>query len=264
MTVDELKAALAAPFPDEDVQFRVGRVSKKMDSCTLLAYIDARAVAQRLDDVFGVLGWSDHYRVHEGGAECRLTILSAPHSCTKSGFGDWGERELAWKTGESDAFKRAAAKLGIGRYLYDLPQGWTDVVGGPSTWAKGRDLNVTHKGEHVGVARRPTLPGWALPASAPGKEGKPNAEPGAPVEEGSSSEPEDQAANVRRLEAFLDGQGWAWADMNEFFVWSGQPGLALEEPFSRAQARATLEVFMADASQPGKLRFQSLKVEGKL
>ena len=70
----------------------------------------------RLDEVVGVGRWQDSYKVlNDESVECTLTILGV----TKV---DVGERTnfADIRGGYSDAFKRAAVKFGIGRFLYDL------------------------------------------------------------------------------------------------------------------------------------------------
>jgi hypothetical protein len=111
----ELFAALAAPFESDEVRLRSkgGRQ---------LQYITARTVMNRLDDVLGPENWWDEYQPLEHSVICRLTIkLPDGATLTKSdaggyaGMPDSGDDD---KSGFSDAFKRAAVKFGIGRYLY--------------------------------------------------------------------------------------------------------------------------------------------------
>jgi len=45
--------ALAKPFPESSIHWRVGSTTKDKDKGIGLAYIDARDVMQRLDDVVG-------------------------------------------------------------------------------------------------------------------------------------------------------------------------------------------------------------------
>jgi hypothetical protein len=111
----ELFSALAQPFEADEVRVRPqgGRQ---------LQYITARTVMNRLDDVLGPANWSDEYLPQEHSVICRLTIrLPDGTTLTKSdaggyaGMSDSGDDD---KSGFSDAFKRAAVKFGIGRYLY--------------------------------------------------------------------------------------------------------------------------------------------------
>ena len=111
----ELFAALAAPFSHEEVRVR-------QQGGRQLNYITARTVMNRLDDVVGPANWWDEYIPQENSVICRLTIrLPDGTTLTKSdaggyaGMPDSGDDD---KSGFSDAFKRAAVKFGIGRYLY--------------------------------------------------------------------------------------------------------------------------------------------------
>ncbi|OCX68475.1 hypothetical protein A6M27_17075 [Acidithiobacillus thiooxidans] len=123
---------LAAPFPRSEIQGRVQGKPGRTGKAQVVAYIDARTVMKRLDDVIGPQNWKDEVRLMEGGAGFISRIsLRIPDS------GEWIYREdvadlssiEALKGGASDAFKRAAVKLGIGRYLYDLPTVWVDLNG---------------------------------------------------------------------------------------------------------------------------------------
>jgi hypothetical protein len=111
----ELFAALAAPFEPNEIKVRshTGRQ---------LHYITARTVMNRLDSVLGPENWWDEYVPNENSVLCRLTVRLPDGSIlTKSdaggyaGMADSGDDD---KSGYSDAFKRAAVKFGIARYLY--------------------------------------------------------------------------------------------------------------------------------------------------
>src|SRR3954470_9307641 len=111
----DLFAALAAPFEPHEVKVRstAGRQ---------LHYITARTVMNRLDNVLGPENWWDEYSPNENSVLCRLTIrLPDGSTLTKSdaggyaGMADSGDDD---KSGYSDAFKRAAVKFGVARYLY--------------------------------------------------------------------------------------------------------------------------------------------------
>lgn len=111
----DLFTALAAPFDPEQVKVRsqAGRQ---------LSYITARTAMNRLDDVLGPENWWDDFVPGEHSVFCRLTIrLPDGQILTKgdaggfAGMADPGDDD---KSGYADAFKRAAVKFGIGRYLY--------------------------------------------------------------------------------------------------------------------------------------------------
>ena len=118
-------------FPPEKISWRVGNTNAKKLNCkpweatkgSALAYIDARDVMERLDDVVGVDKWQCKYP-YPGC--CELSIKFGEEWITKSNAA--GETQVEAEKGQaSDAFKRAAVLFGIGRYLYDLPLIWVDL-----------------------------------------------------------------------------------------------------------------------------------------
>lgn len=126
--IEQLAEALAAPFDVREVRFKPAVVSG--NRALALAYVDARAIQDRLDDVLGVTGWQDEYEcLPDGSVVCRLRLRIGEEWITKMDVGgqseqaDEGDRR---KAAFSDALKRAAVKFGIGRYLYRLPSQWVD------------------------------------------------------------------------------------------------------------------------------------------
>jgi hypothetical protein len=113
MTEKNIQEKLAAPFPVESLHWRLGQTNRDKTRAMMLVYIDARDVMDRLDEVFGP-DWSDDYKEVAGRIVCTITINGISKS---DGAGDTDFE--AEKGGLSDAFKRAAVKWGIGRYLYD-------------------------------------------------------------------------------------------------------------------------------------------------
>jgi hypothetical protein len=105
---------LKSPFSKSELKWRQGRGGMQ------LAYIDARCAMKRLDDVVGIDGWQDSYKSLDGRTVCELSLKINGVWITKTdGAGDTNiEGE---KGGLSDAFKRAAVKFGVGRYLYYVP-----------------------------------------------------------------------------------------------------------------------------------------------
>lgn len=111
---------LSAPFPADAISWRAQQVTQAGDKALALAYIDARDVMRRLDATVGPENWSDAYvETVKGRVICTLSICIEGEWISKSdGAGDTDvEGE---KGGMSDAFKRAAVKWGIGRYLYEV------------------------------------------------------------------------------------------------------------------------------------------------
>lgn len=122
--------ALVAPFPKDFIEWRVGSTNQDRSKGMALPYIDARAVMDRLDSVVGPGNWQDRYPHANGKTVCEIGILierdSGPEWIWKSdGAGDTDFE--AEKGALSDAFKRAAVRWGIGRYLYDLPTKWVEI-----------------------------------------------------------------------------------------------------------------------------------------
>ena len=135
----ELLKKLGAPFPADQISWRPGKISKDNKKGLALAYIDARDVMDRLDEVCGA-SWSDSYTEIAGRLVCSITINGITRS---DGAGDTAiEGE---KGGLSDSFKRAAVKWNIGRYLYRLPAQWVEVD------------------QYKQIKSTPKLPAWALP-----------------------------------------------------------------------------------------------------
>jgi hypothetical protein len=123
---------LKRPFRASQVKWRVGAVSyhddekKKPKSGIALAYIDARDVMERLDEVFGLEGWQCSYTHALDKTICEIKVLVNGVWITRAGGA--GDTDIeAEKGAVSDAFKRAAVLFGIGRYLYELPNQWVDL-----------------------------------------------------------------------------------------------------------------------------------------
>ncbi len=140
-----LNERLAAPFPAVEVKWKPQII--RGNRALTVAYVDARCVEDRLDAVFAVEGWQDGYQVlPNNSVVCKLRVRVGTEWIEKSNVGsqsdqpDEGDR---LKSAFSDALKRAAVKLGIGRYLYRLPQQWVDYD------SQTRQLKVT-----------PRLPEW--------------------------------------------------------------------------------------------------------
>ena len=115
---------LSAPFPREAIHWRAQSVTKDGTKALALAYLDARDVMDRLDEVCGPENWqSEVTETAKGRVICRLGIRTEDGWVWKSdGAGDTAvEGE---KGGISDALKRAAVSWGVGRYLYRLKSPW--------------------------------------------------------------------------------------------------------------------------------------------
>lgn len=117
---------LSAPFDPKKISWRVGSTTKDKTKGMALAYIDARDVMERLDSVCGIGGWQCSYPHADKKTICEISIFIDGQWISKAdGAGD-SDIE-AEKGAISDAFKRAAVKWGVGRYLYDLDSPWVEL-----------------------------------------------------------------------------------------------------------------------------------------
>jgi hypothetical protein len=123
----QLQQELMKPFPPESVSWRVGSTTRDKSKGMALAYIDARDVMDRLDEVVGFNNWQDEYiETSKGRVICRIGIKVGDEWVYKSDGA--GETSYEGDKGAiSDAFKRAAVKFGIGRYLYNIKAPWVEV-----------------------------------------------------------------------------------------------------------------------------------------
>lgn len=132
---------LHKPFDPAKVSWRLGAVDKVGHKGLALAYIDARDVMERLDEVCGPANWQDSYsETPKGRMLCTISIKMDDTWVSKSDGA--GDTDVEGDKGAiSDAFKRAAVKWGIGRYLYDLDSPWVRAEQKGKSWviAKGED-----------------------------------------------------------------------------------------------------------------------------
>ena len=137
--MSDLFERLAAPFPPEAVSWRVGTSNKKRrqretndkdakaTKGMALAYIDARDVMDRLDEVCGPDGWQCRYPHANGKTVCEIDVWVDGRGWITKADGAGDTDHEAEKGALSDSFKRAAVRWGIGRYLYHLPSPWVDL-----------------------------------------------------------------------------------------------------------------------------------------
>lgn len=142
--MDKLKLALEMPFPPERIHWRCGARTKDKTKGIPLAYIDARDVMRRLDDVMG-FNWQNRYNLADNGLLiCEIGLLINDQWLWRANGA--GDTEVEAEKGKaSDAFKRAAVQWGIGRYLYSLPNVWLPID------------------QYSKFTEQPKLPGWATP-----------------------------------------------------------------------------------------------------
>jgi hypothetical protein len=118
----QISAALAAPFEEKDLKHRPGRAGMTF------TYADARAVAQRLDDVLGLTGWEFEVAVADaarGVVKGTLHIVVDGKTVIHEDFGypNSTQDDEPLKSAASDALRRCAAQIGVGRSLYSPERG---------------------------------------------------------------------------------------------------------------------------------------------
>jgi len=144
---------LAAPFSPNDLEWRPGATNADKTKALAFTYLTSRAVMDRLDEVVGPPNWRDDFKPGpDGGLICGLSLRLDGEWITKWDGAENTDIE-AIKGGLSDAFKRAAVKWGIGRYLYKLPSSW---------------VACEQHGKNIILKNTPVLPEWALPHSCAG------------------------------------------------------------------------------------------------
>ena len=125
-------------FDPSEVRWRLGMTWEDDKRGKALAYITARVVMDRLDEVFGPLGWSDSYEFVGERTVCTITVWDSKmeHWVSKSDAA--GDSQVEKEKGAvSDAFKRAAVKLGVGRFLYEMESPTVSIVKRGRSWSIG-------------------------------------------------------------------------------------------------------------------------------
>lgn len=150
MSVNKYFEDFGKPFSADDVSWRLQYVNESELQGMAVPYLDARAIADRLDEVVGQSRWQDSYAPWH---DCVMNKKQkSSQLCTISIYDDelkqWIEKTDGAedsdiepvKGGLSDAFKRAAVKWNIGRYLYGFDTIWVKVE-------KKRDSYIIAKSE---------------------------------------------------------------------------------------------------------------------
>jgi len=163
MNAREIMAALAAPFPADAISWRVGSTTGDKSKGLALAFVDARDVMARLDEVMGA-DW-----------QCEYTPMPNGTCCCRIGLkidGEWrwrsngaGETDVEGEKGQySDSFKRAAVLWGIAAYLYSIDSPWVQLE------QRGRThvIAASEQGKlRAALNRRPVEVSAAVHAPAP-------------------------------------------------------------------------------------------------
>lgn len=173
----------------------------------LLAYVTARAIQDRLDDVMGPENWRVEYQHLPNGVMCGLSIKVDKEWITKWDGAEETKIE-SFKGGISGSIKRAAVLWGIGRYLYDFDNQWAEFVPSEGPDTKQMKIDKTYY-----YYKEPKLPAWALPKinrqNAPVKPRRP--EPNA-----ISKSQVGSAVKKSEIKQTADTHRWPLNDVKEF------------------------------------------------
>lgn len=129
--MSDILEKLSAPFPPAAISWRVGSTTGDKTKGMPLAYIDARDVMDRLDEVCDTK-WCCRYSHVGDKVCCEIGILL---NLGEDNGKEWvarsdgaGDTDFEGDKGAfSDAFKRAAVRFGIGRYLYGIKAPWVEI-----------------------------------------------------------------------------------------------------------------------------------------
>lgn len=175
---DKLKQ-LREPFTEDEIEWRVqssGDGENGKIWVRVLCYVSARAIQNRLDEVFGYDGWRVEYRPAGENMICRISVWS-------DRLNQWIYKEDGSSPSNTDAFKGAisgamkrcaSAGFGIGRYLYELDAVYAKEVvkerpRSTKGWFSGRTKqNISF------WWKAPELPATALPNKAKSLNNKKN------------------------------------------------------------------------------------------
>lgn len=133
----EQTEALEYPFTVNEIEWRVIRTNREKTKGQVAAFIDSRAIQNRLDAVLGCDNWQNRFftvmgKDNSGTAHiCELSIYYGERNEWISKSNGAGSTDIEpIKGGLSNAFKRAASMWGIGRYLYNLKNIWVPLKDG--------------------------------------------------------------------------------------------------------------------------------------
>lgn len=123
---------LLTEFGENETEWRIQRSGFKKDGSTwaiIVPYINARAIMKRLDTIVGPDAWQDEYKQLEGGILCGIGLkINGDWIWKQDGAAENENSEIDdVKTAISNAFKRAAVKWGVGRYLYDFETTFAEI-----------------------------------------------------------------------------------------------------------------------------------------
>lgn len=177
---------LKEPFKESEIEWRIGRAGKKGNGtvwATCLAYVQSRAIMDRLDEVCGPENWRVSYSFISASQGTKPGVI-ANIEIRRTDDGTWISKQdgaeqtdiESFKGGLSSALKRAGVVWGIGRYLYGLEEGWAVIT--QQGFKDARYSKLKEGGDFYWLP--PSLPQWALPSTEVAKTKLPEVRPQEP------------------------------------------------------------------------------------
>lgn len=122
----EVVRGLAAPFEDDEVEWKPQAYNSDRTRALVVPYVDARVVVRRLDAV-APGKWEFCWEAMDPAAKIVKGTLSI-YGVTRQDAGEPGEGKHGdtWKAAVSDALKRCAVLFGVASYLYGVDDIWVD------------------------------------------------------------------------------------------------------------------------------------------
>lgn len=129
MNYDEIIKRLREPFSSREIEWKIQVTTQDKTRGMAVAYMDARAVQRRLDEVVGPFNWKNVYSLwHDNSQICGISIFNADRNEWVTKFDGAENSDIEpIKGGLSDSFKRSASVWGIGRYLYEMEGVWVEI-----------------------------------------------------------------------------------------------------------------------------------------
>ncbi|MBD5116283.1 MAG: hypothetical protein HDT48_02055 [Ruminococcaceae bacterium] len=156
MNYNEIIKRLHEPFTAQEIEWKIQVTSQDKKRGMAVAYMDARAVQKRLDEVIGAFNWKNVYSLwHDNSQICGISIFNDDRNewITKFDGAENSDIEPI-KGGLSDSFKRAATIWGIGRYLYEIDGVWVEIEPKGKSFAIKQNQYGKLEGEYNNAVNR--------------------------------------------------------------------------------------------------------------
>jgi len=127
-----VRAELIKEFEESELEWKVQScgINNNKPWAVVVAYVKARAIQNRLDEVFGWENWTEEYREFSDNVICRLGVCIDGRWIYKENGAAQSDKKIfkeSFKGGISGAFKRVASSgFGIGRYLYYIESNFAE------------------------------------------------------------------------------------------------------------------------------------------